>query len=208
MTRTAHVARPPRIALADTLRVELAEIAAFMQDRWRAAGFAYAGPAGFVLEHGKTWTAAPTLPEGVRDGAPRMCFGNAIACCGIYGMRYVEGYAMNRIDPVPVHHAWNLDDAGDIYDVTWARLAREHDLGHVAYLGVEFSVERADDATWNGNATVLDDDERGWPLLRQRWDGEPEGLEWPPSERLEALRAYVAGDRALVDELLKQDPRS
>ena len=36
-----------------------------------------------------------------------------------------------------------------------------------------FSAARAHDCTWHGDATVLDDFNRGWPLLREPWAGEP-----------------------------------
>lgn len=176
------------------LRFELEAIAAFMADRWRAGGFAYDGPHGFVLEHGTAWTGELRMPVGIMPGAPRMCFGNAITVGVLEDLAYVEGYAMHAKLPMPVHHAWNLDADGHVVDITWAPLAREFDLGPVAYLGVHFSIERADDATWNGDANVLDDDQRGWPLLRQRWQGEREDIEWPPSDRLAGLRLLRAGD--------------
>lgn len=176
------------------LRFELEAVAAFMADRWRAGGFVYDGPHGFVLEHGTAWTGELRMPAGMMAGAPKMCFGNAITTGVLEDLRYVEGYAMHAKLPMPVHHAWNLDSDGQVIDVTWSPLARELDLGPVAYLGVVFSIERADDATWNGDANVLDDDQRGWPLLRQRWEGERDDIEWPPSDRLAGLRLLAAGD--------------
>lgn len=187
------VLRAPRTPNAE-LRAALAELAQFMGERWRHGGYVYAGPAGFVLEHGVGWTGELAMPVGVMAGAPRMCFGNAITTAVLEGLRYVEGYALHRRVPLPIHHAWNLDAGGNVVDVTWAPHARDLGLGEVAYLGVEFSVERADDATWNGDANVLDDHERGWPLLRQRWEGEPENLQWPPSDRITGLRCLAAGD--------------
>lgn len=193
-TRVAHGtgarARTPR----DLLRAELQALAAFGAERWRAAGFAYDGSWGFVLEHGVAWSGELTMPAGILPGAPRMCFGNAIAVAVVEGLRYVEGFAMHSRIPLPIHHAWNLDADDRPVDVTWAPMAAELGLGPVAYLGVEFSVERADDATWNGDANVLDDDQRGWPILRQPWEGEPDDIEWPPSDRLTGLRCLAAGD--------------
>lgn len=156
--------------------------------RWRdeyGPGFAYDGPAGFVLDHGE-WFAPRPAPIEYGAGAPKKCFGNSIIVAALHGLQYVEGYA---VDPgtarAVIHHAWNADAAGELVDVTWAGTIAVsvhpvvsptivRGMAGSAYLGVPFSVERADDATWNGDRSVLDDSERGWPLFRERWEGEPE----------------------------------
>jgi len=51
------------------------------------------------------------------------------------------------------------------------------------------SAERADDATWNGDASVLDDFRRDHPLFKQPWPGEDWSRQWPHSERITLLRA-------------------
>lgn len=153
--------------------------------RWPAdvakeRGVHYLGPADFVIREGKMYRPAPGI---VPRGAPKACFGNAIALGAIYGLRYVEGYA---VDPgllrVAVHHAWNLTPEGLVYDTTWQNRG-------MVYLGVEFSLGRADDCTWNGDASVLDDFNRGWPLLREPWRGEDFERKWEPSEILEPILA-------------------
>lgn len=172
-----------------------------------AAGYEYAGPCDFVLREG-TWFDVPTGPHGYPQGTPRACFGNAINAAVIYGLRYVEGYADNKIaEGALIHHAWNLDADGTVVDVTWG--AYEHGrcvapIG-LSYCGVEFSVERADDATWNGDATILNDHNREWPVLRSKWEGEPEGLTFPPGWRLAALRAYRSGDMAEAQRIFKEE---
>ena len=40
------------------------------------------------------------------------------------------------------------------------------------YQGTPFTVARAYDCSWHGDACVLDDFNRGWPILRERWPGE------------------------------------
>jgi hypothetical protein len=161
----------------------------------RSEGFAYEGPFDFALREGRWFTPKPLDPHGpYRPGAQRMCFGNAIVAAIIYGLPYVEGYAASIPNPMlPIHHAWNVDAEGNVVDTTWRWGA--------AYLGVEFSVERADDATWNGDAAVLIDHDRGYPIFRESWQGEPDDLVWPPSERLDALRAYPERSelRAIVE---------
>ena len=137
----------------------------------------YQGPADFVLREGAWSRVHRTLP-----GVPRYCFANSIGWAARNRWTYVEGYAllplpgrlngnrvMNTVGDEVVHHAWVIDTFGRGYEVTWPVVGR-------AYLGIAFSVERADDATWNGDATVVDDFHRGHPLLRQPWTGE---TTWP-----------------------------
>lgn len=165
--------------------LDTAALAAWIDDtvaEWRPVpGLLYAGPADFVRRHGRWYDVARTAP-----GAPRLCYANAIGYAVAFGWAYVEGYAMVPLTPgssrtvAPgvvmrmaagdevVQHAWCVDDAGRPVEVTWPVPGR-------AYRGVAFAAERADDATWNGDATVLDDFHRGWPLLRREWppDGDP-----------------------------------
>ena len=110
--------------------------------------------------------------------ALRLCFANAMAASFKHGWRYVEGVALSIYPPaVPLHHAWNLDADGAVVDLTWRPLGR-------AYYGVEFNPGRADDATWNGDATILDDKHRGWPVLKEPWAGEDFVREWTMSDAL------------------------
>lgn len=139
-------------------------------------GLFYRNAADFVLRHGDWYEPAP-LPPGVRPGLPRLCFGNAIAnCIRFHDWLYVEGFALTP-EGLPFHHAWNLDAGNMLRDTTWQNRG-------LAYLGVVFALGRADDATWNGDASVLDDRHRGFPLFRQPWRGEDWNRVWPPSEAL------------------------
>lgn len=148
------------------------------------AGLVYAGSPDFVLQHG-TWYAPAPLTFRER-GAPKMCFGNAIMLAVKRPeLVYVEGYALSPVLAAPIHHAWNATPAGELVDITW----RNEGL---AYLGVVFSVERADDATWHGDASVLDDWKRRWPLLRQRWEGERPIEGYTPSEALLIAKKIAA----------------
>ncbi len=154
--------------------------------------YVYLGNEDFLLKHGREYTATP-FPDGAWRGAPRCCFFNAIVVAATYGLAYVEGYAINEYG-VPVHHAWNADADRQVLDSTWLQYP-----GY-AFFGVEFSVERADDATWNGDASILDDWKRGWPLFKSAtWNGEDYSLQWPPSERLDSLRK-------LAESLKKASP--
>lgn len=170
-------------------------------------GYAYAGPHEFVLREG-TWWQAPTKPHRYLQGRPKACYGNAINNAAVYGLPYIEGYATHDFTPsLAIHHAWNIDGDGVVIDTTWGGWDKD---GHlvvpigVAYCGIEFSVERADDATWNQDATVLWDHLHDHPILREKWNGETEDTEWPPSKRLEALYAHRDGDLRRSRRLFRQ----
>jgi len=158
----------------------------------------YAGPADFVMREG-SWHR----PVGVLRGRPRHCFANAIAYAAARRWNYVEGYAMLPLSGTVgadgrkvvaagdeiVHHAWVVDPLGAAYEVTWPAPGR-------CYRGIVFSVERADDCTWNGDASVIDDPNRGHPLLRQKWTGETPWtaeLDADAKRRLELAAMLVTG---------------
>jgi hypothetical protein len=154
----------------------------------RVHGYAYDSPEAFVLRHGR-WYMPQPLPLTIHRGAPKACYGNAIVAAVRDDLIYVEGYASLDIGggAFPFQHAWCTDTSGALYEVTWPTPG-------TAYLGVEFSVERADDCTWHGDATVLWDWQRQYPLLREPWQGEPILKRWPPSPRLALLhRMRVSG---------------
>ena len=141
-------------------------------------GLIYRSPFDFVALHGKEYTPCPFY--GQRRPA-RICFGNAIIDAALYGYTYVEGFAMSGEGNVMLH-AWTVKRNGELYDSTWCNRG-------CAYYGVEFSVERADDAIWNGDDCILNDEQRGYPIFRAPWPGEDYSLTWPRSDRLEMLRS-------------------
>lgn len=78
-------------------------------ERWH-----YAGMGDFLLQHGQ-WFETPTqLPHW--QGMLKACFHNAKIAAKRYKWKYVEGMA-NYI--IPVHHAWCIDDMGNVQEVTW-----------------------------------------------------------------------------------------
>jgi len=140
-------------------------------------GLVYRSFYDFVIQHGREYTIVPFT--GMK--APRLkCFGNAMVRSAMFGMPYVEGFAMSPKGDV-ILHAWNADENGDVHDSTWCNTG-------IAYIGVEFSAERADDAIWNGDNCVLNDENRNYPIYQKPWTGEDYSLIWPYSDRLEALR--------------------
>lgn len=154
----------------------------------RPLTFVYDGPAGFVLEHG-AWFPPDVYPiDRYPQGAPQLCYANSLAfAMAGEELEYVEGFAV-AAGGLIVQHAWNVTAEGGLLDSTWLN------TGH-AYFGVRFSADRADDCTWNGDATVLDDWRRLWPLLQHRWEGEPGLLLGEPSE---AARARLNGMHVAV----------
>jgi hypothetical protein len=169
----------------------------------------YHSPYDFLLQHGQWYKPRP-YPPRFYIGLPKMCFGNSIVVAVEHGLRYVEGFMLMPLilgmregvvygssdcaEGLAIHHAWNTDAKGRLYDSTLENSA-------FAYLGAEFAVERADDCTWNGNNSVLFDEHRGYPLLKEPWKGEPEGVVWPPSERLECLRHH---DLEALEKLMQE----
>lgn len=143
-------------------------------------GLAYRSPYGFVAEHGREYRIEPWSRFPYPQGLQRHCFGNAINLAAVFGLKYVEGVAVAPSLQV-ILHGWAADEQGRVIDSTWMNTG-------LLYLGVEFSVERGDDATWNGDAHVLNDENRNYPVFQKRWEGEDYSLTWPYSDRLEALR--------------------
>lgn len=148
----------------------------------------------FILQHGKSYKIVP-IPKGVKQGARKQCFGNAIVLAVFNGWKYIEGYAMTSQVSIPIQHAWNETPSGELVDNTWMNQG-------AAYLGVEFSVERADDATWNGDGSILNDYRRRYPLFQKPWTGEDFSIQWPHSKRLELMRA---GKYVEVMELMERE---
>jgi hypothetical protein len=143
----------------------------------------YRGPGDFLLQHGKWFTRVAVLPP--EHHWPRgLCYGSALNAAVWYGEKYYEGIAL-CLPQVVTWHAWNIqpEHPDVVIDRTF------HDTPGLVYCGVEFSVERVDDCTWNGDASVLNDSRRNYPLFQQRWNGEDYSIKWPYSERIELLKA-------------------
>jgi hypothetical protein len=179
------VAEPRRIpeTMAEVqLYQELQAMASVMATHMPQPGYVYQSILDFVLQHGAFFRAV-SAPAGYFRGPPKCCYGNSLAAV-FHDTRDVEGWGLIRVGGEPrlaLPHAWVTPGDGLAYEVT----APEPWL---AYWGTEFRVERADHCSWDGDASVLDDDRRRHPLLRQRWPGEDWGKAWPYSPRLTKLR--------------------
>jgi len=152
-----------------------------VRQRVGSLGTVYSSPMDFLVREG-----TPAYPRAVPCdalGHPQMCYGNSIIAAVKQGFAYVEGYALRdapAAPPVVIAHAWIADEA-HAFEITWP-------IPGTAYLGVRFSVERADNCTWVGNGSVLQDRHRGYPLLQQRWAGERTDIPWPVSPWLSLAR--------------------
>lgn len=76
-----------------------------------------------ILEHGKFWTPRD-LPVNVTAGRLGECFRQAreLSMLRPECFTYVEGYAYSRKDRCyPVHHAWCVDQDGNVVDPTWSQ---------------------------------------------------------------------------------------
>jgi len=144
-------------------------------------GLVYTSPFDFIAQHGVGYKPIPWRwgKDGV--GVQKQCFGNAIANAGKYQMKYVEGFALAPTGEI-ILHGWN-DYEGELMDPTWANTG-------LCYIGVEFSLERADDATWNGDAHIINDENRNYPIFQKRWEGEDYSIQWPDNDRLAAYRRW------------------
>lgn len=183
----------------ELLRTALEQIRNLKEQTPRPNEWVYTSPEQFVLEHGEWWDYEP-LPLEYEFGAPRTCFANAIVLCVLHPeLTYVEGYGMMIDIGLPIHHAWNVDPDGRVIDSTWRAIYDDTNErvpipGGAAYCGVRFSFGRADDACWEGDAAILDDWKRGWPILREPWQGEDWAREWPnPSPLIRIVSAAKGG---------------
>lgn len=74
----------------------------------------------------------------------------------------------------------------------------------LTYLGVEFSLERADDCSWYGDGSVLDDWKRDWPIFREPWTGEKPIPGYKPSPALVSAYKLACGDTEGAAEAWRQ----
>lgn len=71
----------------------------------------------FYQQLGSAHSAGP-VPPNVARGTPRRCYDNAGTMALEEGWAYCEGFAMQP-GLFPMHHAWCLNDAGEVIDPTW-----------------------------------------------------------------------------------------
>jgi hypothetical protein len=150
-----------------TLREELAVTVEFQrQHTAMPEEFVYHGLYDLILQEGEEFTPASYDEEkyGPR-GRERECFKNA-AELALWddGLTYVEGYGWGFMPGLAAHHAWCVDEEGQVVDPTWQD-------AH-AYLGLRITdgdLRRVLLATETYG--VLDRWQDRWPELKRKWDG-------------------------------------
>ena len=146
-------------------------------------GYAYDGPAEFILKHGRQFQSAELTPEereiltDVLENECRykvkQCFYNAqsIGLAGTIG--YVEGYADSV--GIPMEHAWNTIN-GKVIDMTWKMNNNDQPvLGVIPegweYFGVELDHELIVDMWGAGMSNnFINNWEDGYPLLKEPFE--------------------------------------
>lgn len=142
----------------------------------------------FLLREGVWYHPCP-LPAGVPYGAPKSCFGNALLLAIQRGWTYVEGLAIPDIGVhLPVHHGWNVTPDGNLIDATWRTIG-------LAYIGVPFSIGRADHAQWFDNACVLDNPRDRFRIYKEKWQGENWHKVWRKSKARKQIEQYLEANR-------------
>lgn len=80
------------------------------------------------------WTDFPLPAEDpqIERGQLKRCFENAATYAARHGFSYVEGLACGPLRDV--HHAWVVNDAGEVLDPTWGYSPKH------AYRGIIFGL--------------------------------------------------------------------
>lgn len=101
---------------------------------------------GLLQAHGRPFDS-PKIKK-MRHCLPQRCFNNALmAMTSRYDLTYCEGYAMG---PIPLHHAWCLDQQGRVLELTWKTPG-------TAYFGLAFDRDYVcDHAVKTGYPSILD----------------------------------------------------
>lgn len=92
----------------------------------------------FSLVNGIALGENHELPDYVERGEIKQCFTNSSNVFMRSGgeLAYCEGIAVGKKLGFPCHHAWVIDEHGQVYDPTW-----EYEPGEALYFGVPFADE-------------------------------------------------------------------
>ena len=90
-------------------------------------GLAFHCTEDVVARHGKAYMPQP-LPSEYKYGQMGECYRNAYLLTLLRNnLIYVEGFALISLElPVPIQHAWAVDLAGYVIDVTWREPGAEY----------------------------------------------------------------------------------
>lgn len=99
------------------------------------------------------------LPQKIKKMEAKMCFRNSFHMMQSHHLIYCEGLAFSGL--IVTMHAWNIDEAGNVIDVTW----RSKDFPK-EYLGIPFNPKfvnkTAQNRGWYG---IIENWEQDFPLL-------------------------------------------
>lgn len=94
----------------------------------------YRGFEELILDCGIEMKYSP-LPKNIDPGLPKSCYYN---CFEILrknlDLIYCEGYALNEELPLPLAHAWLVNNHGEVIDPTWNESS-------TVYLGIPFDTK-------------------------------------------------------------------
>jgi hypothetical protein len=117
----------------------------------------------YLVRYGVFMTPA-LLPLGVRPMPLSQCYENAFRLASrTKAFHYVEGIALGIM---PLHHAWCVDQDGNVIDPTWAIRDQGDKPYGQAYFGVELSLDEVRRSRRGGRLTVLFDWVRDYPALQ------------------------------------------
>ena len=124
--------------------------------------------AGLSLKFGRRWKAAE-LPFDVKLGRQHQCFqeSRALVLAQPKRFTYVEGYAFKRL--LPLHHAWCVDEHGNVVDPTWS------DIESAVYCGTAFR----HNAVYEGTRAKNDWGFLGTPRFSEKIIASPERFLMP-----------------------------
>jgi hypothetical protein len=153
----------------DNLLGSLLELAdTWNQLRDKRDGWKYNSAEELIAAEGRSWTPQ-SLPDSAADwkGKMKECYANSsTAVLGLgkpklEGTRYVEGFVRIEGTPLPIAHAWAVDENGLVLELTM-------DEPGVEYHGIEVPNEEllALIMRRDGYPGVIDNWQEGWPLLK------------------------------------------
>ncbi|MGO6791314.1 hypothetical protein ACCS70_35015 [Rhizobium ruizarguesonis] len=77
------------------------------------------GPATALKMFGRLHTSIARRPQWLVPGEAKQCFRNATAFALVrHDVTYVEGFALDPALPIPLEHAWLIDDKGQVIEGT------------------------------------------------------------------------------------------
>ena len=116
--------------LKEILQFKIDAVTSFIKDPRAAAIEKFVMRFG-ILRHGRP------LPKGYRKGTIKMCYRNTTnLVLNKRDLTYYEGYALRKGLPIEMRHAWAVDKAGAVVDVTWRDTSDAEE-----YLGVPIPVD-------------------------------------------------------------------